>query len=83
MPGERVLESGDVTAYTGLVKLDVKIHNCVHGREGGHEQTHIALGALPKMVENALDGRVCSRREERRVKIAVTFPELKRNARLK
>jgi hypothetical protein len=47
-------------------------------REGGHEQTHIALGALPKMVKNALDGRVCGGREERPVKIAVPFPELDR-----
>ena len=37
VPSKRVLESGDVTACTGLVKLDVKIHDCVHGREGGHE----------------------------------------------
>ena len=47
---ERVLEGGDVAPGTGFVKFDVKVHDRIHGREGGYEETHIALRSLPKMI---------------------------------
>jgi hypothetical protein len=57
VPSKRVLESGDVTACTGLVKLDVKIHDCVHGREGGHEHHEASqpkfLGRVPQQQDTA------------------------------
>jgi hypothetical protein len=54
VPIERVLESGEVTACTGLVELDVNIHNYVRGREGGYEQTYISLGALQRCSSTRL-----------------------------
>src|SRR5262249_52791008 len=77
LPSKRVLESGHVTPCTRFIKLDVKIHNRVHSREGRHEQTHITLRGLPKMVKHAFDRRVCGRCEERPVEFAVTFPEFR------
>ena len=77
VPSERVLEGGEVAPGTGFVKFDVKVHDRIHGREGGHEQVDIALRSLPKMIKHAFDRRVCGRCEERPVKFAVTLPEFR------
>ena len=71
--GERFLECVDVAPGAGLVQFDVKVHDRFHRRKGGHEQAYIALGALPKMIKNALHGRVRRRREQRPVKFAMAF----------
>jgi hypothetical protein len=78
VPSERILESGNVTPCTRFIKLNVKVHDRIHGREGGHEQTHVAFRALPKMVKNAFDRRICGGCEQSPVKFSVTLPECRR-----